>query len=268
MRYVFRISLERNPTSTPDPNWWTLEYSGRSFRSRGFFEGFKIVAPTPAPTMSSMLPLTLNSRLVNLSAEQDEATGRNDTTGIENNLVFMFEVSKRPHRPEDLAIRAPDGFEFPQRCEVITDISDVFGVYGYITVVDRGFTAWPKRAIPTSCSGSGDTAYIRIPVGLAPDALLVFRIAVKNPTFLPTVDTWQVSFMGERSIIDGFEILGLTAAPTPAPPPGNNTTMNTTNTTTSRKPKAIANSAIQRHCSSGLMIAVAIFFFFRHLHDR
>ncbi|CAD7925059.1 unnamed protein product [Amoebophrya sp. A120] len=98
--YVFKLQIQNNPSTTPDPNYWTLEYNGESSVP---FEGFTLMTATGV----TITPVSLSVR-------------SSDSTNVFVNPVeFSFVPFQNvPARAENDAfggmvrVLAPPGYEY------------------------------------------------------------------------------------------------------------------------------------------------------------
>ncbi|CAE8635602.1 unnamed protein product, partial [Polarella glacialis] len=160
-----------------------------------------------------------DSRLLDVNQATRLATNRNDRPGKPNQLIFRFQMRKRPESDRTLSLKGPRGFEFYESCleGLITEPNDVFGP-NTLETWNPDYELWPKEYRPTKCSGKGREARIDIPTGLARRSMYVFRIAVQNnPMETPQFNKWSINFNDEASDpFDGFRIwtsTGMTVNP-------------------------------------------------------
>ncbi|CAD7947927.1 unnamed protein product [Amoebophrya sp. A25] len=98
--YVFRLEIANNPSATPDPNYWTLEYNGEASLP---FEGFTMMTATDV----SLTPVSLSRR------------SSDPVNVFVNPLEFAFTpMQSVPARQENqnfggmVRILAPPGYEY------------------------------------------------------------------------------------------------------------------------------------------------------------
>jgi len=102
-KYLFRLSVLRNPLITPDPNHFMLEYNGEASEP---FEGISIWAFSKTVITPTTTAASLRSRPT-----------VNDVT-----IQFMA-VNDLPHGGH-MRVAAPSGFIFPTECEVSISIHE------------------------------------------------------------------------------------------------------------------------------------------------
>lgn len=142
--YVFRLGIESNPPTTPDPNLWTIEFNGESSLP---FAGFTL----QTATKTSLVPVS-------------QARRNSDPSQVfANPLEFGFQFNQPvPARPLSgdkyggmIRIRAPQGFDFAtsavkdRRARTLTEEVEVGIIEA--NVVDEKEKARRRRLNVRSC---------------------------------------------------------------------------------------------------------------------
>eukprot|EP00928_Gymnodinium_smaydae_P000426 TRINITY_DN10167_c0_g3_i1.p1 TRINITY_DN10167_c0_g3~~TRINITY_DN10167_c0_g3_i1.p1 ORF type:complete len:3827 (+),score=701.08 TRINITY_DN10167_c0_g3_i1:895-11481(+) len=198
--------------------------------------------------------------VVDLTFDQRLSTDRNDRPGEQNQLVFCFNLTRTSvepivHEPgilpvtsQELVLRAPHGYLFPDDCTVHTSFDEVFG-RADLWPANLNISAWPSTTL--TCDGLGNVAVVYVvggAVALETNRRYAFRIDVlANPVTTPWYNKWALEFYGHRvngsrhgeasTPFQGFEIWTLSDVRVIA----KTTERSTLYTTTSAQSNALGN---------------------------
>jgi len=162
-------------------------------------KGFSVVTPMR------------DAYLVGLTDKQRRAVQQNHRPQQPNQLVFVFtlvrawpeSVAASSPVTQELVLRGPKGFTFPEDCVVVTAPAAVFG----------GFSLWPaslalslwtnETGAIKACEGLDNVAMFTVEghIGLEAGKRYAFRIDVsQNPRTTPLRNLWTIEFWGHRAV--------------------------------------------------------------------
>jgi len=209
--YTVELEVTLPTSSTTVRNWAVESYTSMdplqvldyAVEARGFLIRSTM---TSASLLSGSLCFQEDTSTCALIDQQYISSGRDDRPGALNSLIFAFTLQTSVTSGL-FNVRAPDGYEWQEDCEVITDEASVFNVSS--SSLPSEYVAWPVASAPGSCQGSGDVASFSVPSpGLIAGQNYVFRISgVVNPDEQNEQNTWSLEFGTQSSEpIEGFDL--------------------------------------------------------------